>query len=254
MLRGFNCFVTGGTSGLGKAAVKHITENQGKVVYVGTRTQGPEELRRDNAEYVKCDITSEDDVKNAINFAIKKFGPLNMVLNSAGIFLGSRMYDRKKQAPHSLDVFNKVMSINALGTFNVNRLATAAMAKDTPMVNGHRGVLINVSSIAGFEAQVGQIAYAASKGAIHSMTLATARDNSDLGIRCVTIAPGVIRTPMSEAVPDVVRKRLETNIPTPPRFGNPEEFGALVEHITLNEYINGEIIRLDGGLRMQGTS
>ncbi len=213
------------------------------------------DLRHENCEYVTCDVTSEGDVQKAINVTLEKFGELHAVVNSAGVIAGCRVYDKKRDKIHPLDVYNHVMSINAMGTFNVSRLATAAMFKHTKEdEHGMRGVIINVSSIAGVEAQVGNVAYGATKGAVNGMTLALARDNADIGIRCVTIAPGVISSPMVDTLPEKVKNGIIKNIPSPSRFGKPEEFAQLVEHVILNRYINGEIIRLDAAYRMQPTA
>jgi NAD(P)-dependent dehydrogenase (short-subunit alcohol dehydrogenase family) len=197
---------------------------------------------------VQCNVASADDVQRAIDLVLERFGALHGTICCAGILGAARVVG--KEAPHDLDLFRRVIEINLIGTFNVARLAAAAMLKHSPDEQGERGVLVFTSSVAAFEGQIGQASYSASKGGVASMTLPMARELGKHGIRVVSIAPGVINTPMMQNAPEAVRKSLEDQVPFPPRLGEPAEFAALVSHVFENPYLNGSVIRLDGAIRM----
>lgn len=241
-------FVTGGGSGLGLGTVKRLVEQGVKGVVAFDLKKGT----FDHAKVVNIegDVLKEADVEKALDECEQKFGTIGAVINCAGIAYGARIYDHRKERVHPLDQFRKVVEVNAIGTFNVARLAAPKIVKNE-MVGGQRGVIIMTSSVASYDAQIGQAAYAASKGAVNGMTLAIARDLATIGIRCVTIAPGLFETPMMEKLPDKVKVALAATVPCPPRLGNPLEYGHLVQTIIENPMLNGEIIRLDGALRMQ---
>ena len=197
---------------------------------------------------MKADVTSEAEVQAAVDAAVAHFGGLHGVVNAAGIGPAAKVLG--KNGPHALDLFEKTIRINLIGTFNVIRLAAAAIAQEPPEASGERGVIVNTASIAAFDGQIGQPAYAASKGGIVAMTLPVAREFAPLGIRVVTIAPGIFDTPLLAALPEAARVSLGQQVPFPSRLGRPAEYGALVRHIVENEMLNGEVIRLDGALRM----
>jgi NAD(P)-dependent dehydrogenase (short-subunit alcohol dehydrogenase family) len=200
------------------------------------------------ARFVRADVTRESDVQQAINTAIEDFGPLTGLVNAAGIGPAARVVGR--DGPMPLDQFARVIQINLIGTFNVIRLAAAAMQNNQPQQSGERGVIVNTASVAAYDGQIGQAAYSASKGGIVSMTLPVARELARVGIRVMTIAPGIFDTPMLAAMPDAVRQSLGQQVPFPSRLGRPAEYAALVRHIFENEMLNGEVIRLDGAIRM----
>jgi NAD(P)-dependent dehydrogenase (short-subunit alcohol dehydrogenase family) len=200
------------------------------------------------ARFAQTDVTSENDVQSAIDLAVKELGGLHIVVNCAGI--GMALRTTTKSGPHSLDIFETVIKINLIGTFNVIRLSAMALASNTPNTGGERGVIINTASVAAFDGQIGQAAYAASKGGIVGMTLPIARDLSRDGIRVVTIAPGIFDTPLLAALPEPARLSLGQQVPFPPRLGRPEEYAQLAQAIVENEMLNGETIRLDGAIRM----
>jgi len=245
--------VSGGASGLGLAAARRIVASGGKVVLADLNPEGADaaEALGASAVFARMDCTSEADVSAALNLAESAFGlgPVTVALNTAGILHAGKTVTRKG-APHELTPFDAVLRVNLLGTFNVCRLAAARMAKRDADADGGRGCLINTASIAAFDGQAGQVAYAASKAAIVGMTLPMARDLAPLGIRVVTIAPGVFETPMMDGAKAEIKAGLAASIPYPARFGKPEEFGHLVETVILNGYLNGEVIRLDGAVRM----
>jgi NAD(P)-dependent dehydrogenase (short-subunit alcohol dehydrogenase family) len=193
-------------------------------------------------------VTSEDQVNAALDLAAATFGDVHGVINAAGIGPAAKVLG--KNGPHPLDLFERTIRVNLVGTFNVIRLAAAVMAKNAPEPSGERGVVINTASIAAFDGQIGQPAYAASKGGIVALTLPIAREFASLGIRVVTIAPGIFDTPLLAALPEAARVSLGQQVPFPSRLGRPAEYGALVAHIIENEMLNGEVIRLDGALRM----
>lgn len=243
--------VTGGASGLGEGAARGIILRGGKVAILDLDDEKGKKLESELGENIffhKTDVSSENDVVAAINHAVKKFGKINVAVNSAGISIAGKTVGRNGPMPY--ETFEKVIRINLLGTFNVLRLFAAEAANNTPGEEGERGVIINTASIAAFEGQIGQAAYAASKSGIVGMTLPIARDLASLGIRNVTIAPGLFDTPMMTSFTDEVRKSLGQSVPFPSRLGRPEEFASLVISIIENVMINGETIRLDGALRM----
>jgi NAD(P)-dependent dehydrogenase (short-subunit alcohol dehydrogenase family) len=201
------------------------------------------------ARFVQTDVTSEADVQAAIATASSAFGGLHGAISCAGIAAVEKTYG--KRGVHALDLFQRVISINLVGTFNVIRLAAAAMSQNAPEgEDGERGVIINTASVAAFDGQIGQAAYAASKGGIVGMTLPIARDLAPLGIRVVTIAPGIFETPLMAGLPEAARISLGQQVPFPSRLGRPEEYAALAAHIIENRMLNGEVIRLDGAIRM----
>jgi NAD(P)-dependent dehydrogenase (short-subunit alcohol dehydrogenase family) len=242
--------VTGGASGLGGATSRMLAAAGGKVVIADVQADKGEALAKElgNATFVKCDVTSEVDGKAAVAAALA-LGPLRGLVNCAGIAIGEKTVG--KDGPHRLDAFAKVISVNLVGSFNMIRLAADAMSKLDPAADGERGVLINTASVAAFDGQIGQAAYSASKGGIVGMTLPIARDLSRTGIRCMTIAPGIFETPMLLGMPPEVQESLGKMVPFPSRLGKPAEYAALVRHIIENVMLNGEVIRLDGAIRMQ---
>jgi NAD(P)-dependent dehydrogenase (short-subunit alcohol dehydrogenase family) len=242
--------VTGGASGLGSATSRMLAAQGGKVVIADVQSDKGEALAKElgDATFVKCDVTSEADGKAAVAAALA-LGPLRGLVNCAGIAIGEKTVG--KDGPHRLDTFAKVINVNLVGSFNMIRLAADAMAKLAATADGERGVLINTASVAAFDGQIGQAAYSASKGGIVGMTLPIARDLSRAGIRCMTIAPGIFETPMLLGMPREVQESLGKMVPFPQRLGKPAEYAALVRHIIENVMLNGEVIRLDGAIRMQ---
>jgi NAD(P)-dependent dehydrogenase (short-subunit alcohol dehydrogenase family) len=242
--------VTGGASGLGGATSRMLAAAGGKVVIADVQADKGEALAKElgNATFVKCDVTSEVDGKAAVAAALA-LGPLRGLVNCAGIAIGEKTVG--KDGPHRLDAFVRVINVNLIGSFNMIRLAADAMSRLDPAADGERGVLINTASVAAFDGQIGQAAYSASKGGIVGMTLPIARDLSRAGIRCMTIAPGIFETPMLLGMPREVQESLGKMVPFPQRLGKPAEYAALVRHIIENVMLNGEVIRLDGAIRMQ---
>lgn len=239
--------VTGGASGLGAATVRMLVAHGGVPIIADLDPSG-EVLAHDvGGHFIRCDVTQADDAQRAVDVACEA-GRLGGLINCAGIAPAMRMVS--KQGPHSLDLFSQVIAVNLTGTFNMIRLAAAAMVQNVPDAHGERGVMINTASIAAFEGQIGQAAYAASKGGIVSMTLAIARDLARDGIRCMTIAPGVFETPMMQHMPAEVQTTLAAAVPFPPRLGKPDEYAQLVCTILTNPMLNGETIRIDGAVRM----
>jgi NAD(P)-dependent dehydrogenase (short-subunit alcohol dehydrogenase family) len=198
--------------------------------------------------FVRTDVTSDADVQNAVATAVRDFGRLDGVVNAAGIGVAERVLGREGVQP--LAHFTRVIQINLVGTFNVIRLAAVAMDRNTPSESGERGVIVNTASVAAFDGQIGQAAYSASKGGIVAMTLPIAREFARIGVRVMTIAPGTFDTPLLAGLPEAARLSLAQQVPFPSRLGRPEEFAALVRHIFENEMLNGEVIRLDGAIRM----
>jgi len=241
--------VTGGASGLGKATVDRLIRLGAKGVIAFDRNIETK-FEAKNVLPIQGSVVSEEDVLKALDACEKEFGRLNAVVNCAGIGIARRTYDFRKKVSHPLDEFKMVIEVNTIGTFNVNRLAVGLIAKNQK-VNELKGVLINTASVAAFDGQIGQVAYAASKGGIVGMTLPIARDLALEGIRCVTIAPGLFNTPLLSQLPDKVRQNLASTVPCPSRLGEPEEYAHLVQTIIENQMLNGETIRLDGALRMQ---
>jgi NAD(P)-dependent dehydrogenase (short-subunit alcohol dehydrogenase family) len=243
--------ITGGASGLGEACVRRFVKHGAKVVILDRDAERGEPLAGefpDSARFVKADVSDEDDVQAAVNVAVQTFGVLNVVVNCAGVAWAGRTVS--KDAPHPLDLFETVIKVNLIGTFNVIRLTAFRMAQNTPNDNDERGVIINTASVAAFDGQIGQAAYSASKGGIVGMTLPIARDLSRLGIRVMTIAPGIFETPMVGLMTDEIRASLTSQIPFPNRLGRPDEYAQLAQSIIENSFLNGEIIRLDGAVRM----
>lgn len=244
--------VTGGASGLGEATVRRIVKQGGKAAILDLSVERGDALVKELGEqavFVKTDVTSEEEVSNAINKAIESFGLINTVVNCAGIGVAGKLLSRK--GVHSLDMFSKVISINLIGTFNVIRLASEQMSKNEANEFGERGAIINTASVAAFDGQIGQAAYSASKGGVVGMTLPIARELAAYGIRVMTIAPGLFHTPMFDSLPEEARDSLGKMVPFPQRLGYPEEYAQLAESILTNPMLNGETIRLDGAIRMQ---
>jgi NAD(P)-dependent dehydrogenase (short-subunit alcohol dehydrogenase family) len=250
-LPGSTFIVTGGASGLGEATVRTLHGGGASVVIADVQAAQGEALARElgeRARFVRTDVTSEADGQAAVAAAVSAFGGLQGLVNCAGIAIGEKTVG--KDGPHRLETFARVISINLVGTFNMIRLAAEAMARGKPNAAGERGVIVSTASVAAFDGQIGQVAYAASKAGVAGMTLPIARDLSRLGIRVVTIAPGIFLTPMLKGLPQDVQDSLGQQVPFPPRLGRPEEFAALAKHIVENEMLNGETIRLDGAIRM----
>ncbi|KAI8771725.1 3-hydroxyacyl-CoA dehydrogenase type-2 [Biomphalaria glabrata] len=252
-LKNVVALVTGGASGLGKATVERFVKQGAKVVLCDLANSKGQEVAQalgSNCIFTPTDVTSEEDVSKALQLAKDKFGGLQVAVNCAGIGVAFKTYNFNKQRPHELTDFNKVLMVNTGGTFNVIRLAAGLIGSNEPNSDGQRGVIVNTASVAAFDGQMGQAAYSASKGAIVSMTLPIARDLASQGIRVVTVAPGLFDTPLLQQLPEKVRKFLSSTIPFPSRLGHPEEYAHLVQSIVENPLLNGEVIRLDGALRM----
>jgi len=246
-----SALVTGGASGLGEAVVRSIVSAGGRVAILDLADDKGGSLEAElggRALYCKTDVASEQDVGHAIERVTQKFGMINVAVNSAGIAVSGRTIGKK--GPLDLKQFERAITINLIGTFNVIRLAAMKMSGNAPNEEGERGVMINTASIAAYDGQIGQAAYAASKGGVVGMTLPIARDLASYGIRNVTIAPGIFDTPMMASFSEEVRTSLGQSIPFPQRLGRPDEFAAMVLHVIENTMLNGETIRLDGALRM----
>ena len=250
-IEGSTFLVTGGSSGLGAACVKRFAAAGGNVIIADLNGEVGEALAHElgaTTKFVKTNVTSEDDVQTAVSTAVNSFGGLHGVVNCAGIAIAAKVIGRG--GVHDLDAFSKVIQVNLIGTFNVIRLAAAVMAEAESNEAGERGVIINTASVAAFDGQMGQAAYSASKGGVVGMTLPIARDLARYGIRVVTIAPGIFQTPMLAGLPEKARISLGEQVPFPSRLGRPDEYAALAQHIIENEMLNGEVIRLDGAIRM----
>jgi NAD(P)-dependent dehydrogenase (short-subunit alcohol dehydrogenase family) len=249
--QGKTALVTGGASGLGLATVRALLDAGARAVIVDLPQSDGETVAKelgDAARFAPADVTSSDEVQAAVDLAAAELGGLHVVVNCAGVGFPGRVLTRDG-APNDLERFEFVVRVNLIGTFNVIRLAAAQIASQKPD-GDERGVIVNTASIAAFDGQIGQAAYSASKGGIVGMTLPIARDLAKLLIRCVSIAPGTFDTPMLAGLPEEARVKLAEGIPHPHRLGRPEEFGALVRHVVENPMLNGEVIRLDGALRM----
>ena len=248
-IQGSTFIVTGGASGLGAGTVRAMAQAGGNVVIadVGDGSALAAELGK-CARYIKTDVTIEEQAKAAVALALKEFGGLHGLVNCAGIAIGEKVVG--KEAPHRLDSFQRVLTINVVGTFNMIRIAAEAMSRAQANASGERGVIVNTASVAAFDGQIGQAAYSASKGAVVGMTLPIARELARYGIRVVTIAPGIFETPMLKGMPQEVQDSLGKMVPFPQRLGRPSEYAALAKHIIENEMLNGETIRLDGAIRM----
>lgn len=241
--------VSGGGSGLGAATVRALASAGAGVVIADINKDAGEALAAETGgRFIQTNVTDETAVQAAVDLAVAEFGALNGAINCAGIGVAEKTVG--KDGPHSLASFRKVIEVNLIGTFNVIRLAATRMSGQEPNDGGERGVIINTASIAAFDGQIGQAAYSASKGGIVGMTLPIARDLARSGIRVVTIAPGLFDTPLLAGLPEDVKKVLGAQVPFPSRLGDPAEYAALACHIIENAMLNGEVIRLDGALRM----
>lgn len=243
--------ITGGGSGLGAGTARLFVESGANVIVADLNTETGQQVAAelgDQARFVQTDVTSAESVQQAVDLALEAFGGLHGAVNCAGIAIAERVVGR--EAMHDLGRFAKVVEVNLIGTFNVIRLAAAVMTQTEPTAGGERGVIVNTASVAAFDGQIGQAAYSASKGGVVSMTLPIARELARFGIRVVTIAPGIFDTPMLAGLPEAARESLAKQVPFPPRLGQSAEYAALVKHIIENEMLNGEVIRLDGGIRM----
>lgn len=244
--------VTGGASGLGAGTVRQLVGQGGKVVIADMNKAAGEALAKElgaAVRFVETNVADESSAETCIAAARNDFGALHGMVNCAGIVIGEKTVG--KEGAHGLASFKRVIDVNLIGSFNMIRLAAEAMGRNEPNAGGERGVIVNTASVAAFDGQIGQVAYAASKGGIVSMTLPIARDLSRLGIRVMTIAPGIFETPMLLGMPQEVQDALGKMVPFPSRLGKPAEFAALVQHIFENSMLNGEVIRLDGAIRMQ---
>lgn len=243
--------ITGAGSGLGAAVARMVVQAGGRAVLLDVNREAGTALAKtlgEGALFQGCDVTSETEGRAAIAGALAAHGRVDALVNCAGVAPGEKILGR--EGPHRLDSFARAIQINLAGTFNMLRLAAEAIAKQPAGDSGERGVIINTASIAAFDGQIGQAAYAASKGGVAALTLPAARELARVGIRVVTIAPGIFATPMMAGLPQEVQDSLGASVPFPSRLGAPEEYAALVRHIVENQMLNGEVIRLDGALRM----
>ena len=250
-LDGRTIIVTGGASGLGGATVDVIVRAGGRAVIadVNEQTGNAAAARHgDRVGFVKTDVTSETDVQRAVDTAVEQYGGVHGLVCAAGIAVAERVLPREGVQP--LAHFTRTITVNLVGTFNAIRLAAATMAANTPNDAGERGVIVTTASVAAFDGQIGQAAYAASKGGIVAMTLPLAREFARMGVRVMTIAPGTFDTPLLAGLPEAARESLAHQVPFPSRLGRPQEYAALVQHIFENEMLNGDVIRLDGAIRM----
>ncbi len=243
--------ITGAGSGLGAAVARMAVAAGGRVALLDVNAGAGQALADElgaGALFVKTDVTSGPEGEAAIQAAVQKFGQIDVAVNCAGVAPGERIVGR--EGPHALDSFARAISINLIGTFNILRLAADAMAKNAPGEGGERGVIVNTASVAAFDGQIGQAAYSASKGGVAAMTLPAARELARFGIRVMTIAPGIFKTPMVAGMTQELQDSLGAMVPFPPRLGEPAEYAALLRHIVENQMLNGEVIRLDGAIRM----
>jgi NAD(P)-dependent dehydrogenase (short-subunit alcohol dehydrogenase family) len=250
-IQGRTFFVTGGGSGLGAATARRLAQEGANVLIADVDEEAGEDLAADigdGASFARADVTDEESTQGALAAALDAFGGLHGLVNCAGIGPAEKVVG--KRGAHSLDSFVKAVQINLVGTFNPIRLAAPIMMDNEPNEGGERGVIVNTASVAAFDGQIGQAAYSASKGGVASMTLPIAREMAEHGIRVVTIAPGLFETPMLAALPEDAQESLGNQVPFPSRLGRPEEYAALVKHIVENQMLNGEVIRLDGAIRM----
>jgi NAD(P)-dependent dehydrogenase (short-subunit alcohol dehydrogenase family) len=242
--------VTGGASGLGEATARMLAGAGARVVIADVNEPGGAKLQSElgaSARFIRVDVTDESSVLRGLA-AAAELGTLRGIVNAAGIVLAEKVLGRN--GPHALDAFSRIVQVNLAGTFNVIRLASAVMMTAEPTASGERGVIINTASVSAFDGQIGQAAYSASKGGIVAMTLPIARELARYGIRVMTIAPGIFDTPLMASLPQAARDSLALQVPFPSRLGKPSEYAALVKHIIDNEMLNGEVIRLDGAIRM----
>jgi NAD(P)-dependent dehydrogenase (short-subunit alcohol dehydrogenase family) len=248
-LSGSVALVTGGASGLGAATARRLVADGARVVIVDRDEARGQALAGElGAVFAPADVTDPGQVEAAVA-AAEALGPLRIAVSCAGVGWPSRTLDRTGK-PHDLDLFKKIIDVNLIGTFNVLRLAAAAIARSEPLAHGERGVIINTASVAAFDGQIGQLAYAASKAGVAGMTLPAARDLAPVGIRVMTIAPGIFMTPMMKGLPQAAQESLGQQVPHPSRLGDPGEYAMLVDSILRNPMLNGEVIRLDGAIRM----
>lgn len=250
-IQGKTAIISGGASGLGEATAVRLVKQGANVVLLDLNEEKGTALAKqlgESAVFIKTNIIVSDEVQGAIEIAVEKFGKIDILVNCAGIAPGMKVAGKK--GPHDLELFKKVIDINLIGLFDIIRLAAAKMLNNDLNEEEGRGVVINTASIAAFEGQIGQAAYAASKAAIVGMTLPLARDLSEEGVRVCAIAPGLFATPMMESLPDQVKESLGKKVPFPARLGNPDEYAMLVQQIIENPMLNGETIRLDGAIRM----
>ena len=243
--------VTGGGSGLGAATATMLAANGAKVVVADVNEAGGKGLAGSlggAVRFAKCDVADEASTQAAVDLCVSAFGAIHGLVNCAGVAPGERVVGRN--GPHALASFERAVKVNLVGTFNAIRLAAAKMSVQAPEPSGERGVIVNTSSVASMDGQIGQAAYSASKAGVNGMTLPIARELAKFGIRVMTIAPGIFDTPMLQGMSEELRTSLGQQVPFPPRLGKPEEYAALVKHIVENEVLNGEVIRLDGAIRM----
>lgn len=246
---GVSAIVTGGASGLGEATTRQLAGRGAHVVVLDMADDKGEPLAKEvGGAFVHADVTNPDEVQAAVDAAVE-MGPLRVLVNCAGIGWAQRTVDRGG-APHDLGVFEKVVSVNLIGTFNCIRLAASAMSATEPLEFGERGAIVNTASVAAFDGQIGQASYSASKGGVVGMTLPIARDLAAVGIRVNTIAPGLIDTPLLGLLPDPQKEALGQSVLFPKRLGTPADFASLATELVTNGYLNGETVRLDGGIRM----
>jgi NAD(P)-dependent dehydrogenase (short-subunit alcohol dehydrogenase family) len=241
-IEGKTALITGGGSGLGAATARMIAAAGGRPVVADLKSGD------DSGAFIATDVTRPDQMQAAVNFAVERFGGVHILVNCAGVAPAARVVGKDGPAP--LDDFIRVIGVNLVGAFNAIRLTAAAMMANQPDEEGERGVIVNTASVAAFDGQIGQAAYAASKGGVVSMTLPIAREMARYGIRVMTIAPGIFDTPMMAAMPENVRASLGASVPFPPRLGRPEEYAQLARQIIENRMLNGSTIRLDGAIRM----
>ena len=250
-IKGTSFIVTGGASGLGAATARMLCANGARVIVADLKADEGEALARSlgaSARYVRTDVCDEASAKSAVAAAVESFGGVQGLVNCAGIVHGERVVG--KEGPHSLAGFARAVNINLIGTFNLIRLAADVMSKGAPNAEGERGVIVNTASVAAFDGQIGQAAYSASKAAVVGMTLPIARELARYGIRVMTIAPGIFETPMMDSLAKDVQESLGKMVPFPSRLGRPGEFASLVRAIIENPMLNGEVIRIDGAIRM----
>ncbi|MCB9435461.1 MAG: 3-hydroxyacyl-CoA dehydrogenase [Anaerolineales bacterium] len=250
-LKGATAIVTGGASGLGEACVRRFVASGANVVIADLNEERGQAVATElgaAVRFVKTDVSNEDDPEKCLQTALEAFGGVHILVNCAGIATAQRTVGR--EGPMPLNDFTKVIKVNLIGSFNMIRVIGAKMMEQEPNANGERGVIINTASVAAYDGQIGQVPYSASKGGIVGMTLPLAREFSKFGIRVCTIAPGIMDTPMMQGLPEAARISLGQQVPFPPRLGRPEEYAHLANFIIDNELINGEVIRLDGAIRM----
>jgi len=248
-IQGVSAIVTGGGSGMGAATARHLAQQGAKVTVLDVNEDAVLKVAHEIGGLgMVCDVTDSASAERAFEQARSAHGPARIAVNCAGIAPAQRIVGREGAMP--LEAFRKVIEVNLIGTFNILRLAAADMAKLDPLDSGERGVIVNTASVAAYEGQVGQAAYASSKGGVVALTICAARDLARSAIRVMTIAPGLIGTPMLLNMPQEVQDSLAATVPFPKRFGHPEEYARLVQHIVENEMLNGDVIRLDGAIRM----